>query len=243
MFGYMAEVTLSEYIRRRRMSLAASDLKNTEARVIDIALKYGYMSPTAFNRAFQSVHGVTPTAARGEEITLKAYPPLSFKITVKGVTGMDYRIEKREAFRIIGVSEALDVEMEKNFETVPRLWQSVAMNGTIPRLLSKMDGPVAGLLGVSTCGDDERWQYFIAVSSYQEVDEDWSIYTVPAYTWAIFNGQGKCPEAIQQLEQRIITEWLPTSGYEYDDGPDVEVYLNADPMAQKFEVWIPVRKG
>ena len=64
---------------------------------------------------------------------------------------------------------------------------------------------------------------------------------VPAFTWAVFPGEGACPGAIQELERRIVTEWLPTSGYEYDNGPDIEVYLNPDPSDAKFEVWIPVK--
>lgn len=102
MFSYLAEVPLSEYIRRRKMTRAAADLQKGSARIIDIALKYGYDSPTAFNRAFQSVHGLAPSEARKPGAILKAYLPISFKITIKGEAEMNYRIEKRDAFRIIG---------------------------------------------------------------------------------------------------------------------------------------------
>lgn len=102
MFTYMTNVPISEYIRRRRMSLAAVDLCSSDEKIIDIALKYGYASPTAFNRAFQSVHGIAPSAARKDGCMLKSYPPLSFKITVKGVEEMNYRIEEKGPIRIIG---------------------------------------------------------------------------------------------------------------------------------------------
>lgn len=115
MFAYMANISLSEYIRRRRMSLAAVDLQGGDAKIIDVALKYGYSSPTAFNRAFQTIHGIAPSLVRSEGVSVKSFPPMTFKITVKGVEEMNYRIEKKEAFRIVGVSQPLHKEIEKNF--------------------------------------------------------------------------------------------------------------------------------
>ena len=125
---------------------------------------------------------------------------------------------------------------------VPKLWQKAAENGTIPRLLSKMDSQPMGILGISACGEEEQWNYYIAAASTKDAEEDLTQYQVPAFTWAVFPGEGVCPQAIQQLEQRIVTEWLPTSGYEYANGPDIELYLTPDPSQAKFEVWIPVIK-
>ncbi len=243
MFAYMANVSLSEYIRRRRMSLAAVDLQSGDEKVVDVALKYGYTSPTSFNRAFQSVHGIAPSLVKEEGVSLRAYPPISFKIIIKGADKMNYRIEKKEAFRIVGIAEPLHKEIDKNFEIVPQMWQKAAMDGSIPKLVSIMEGEPVGVLGVSVCNDFEVWKYFIAVASAKEtVDQALEEYVVSPFTWAIFSGEGQCPQAIQELEQRIVTEWLPTSGYEYDNGPDIEVYLNPEPQNAKFEVWIPVRK-
>lgn len=238
MFTFMAGVPLSEYIRRRKMSLAAVDLQDG-GKIMDIALKYGYQSPTAFNRAFQSIHGIAPSMVKNEGVSVKSFPKLLFKITVKGVEEMNYRIEKKEAFRIIGVSEPMEHEMEKNFDMVPRMWQEAAVNETVQKLAGMMDGQPKGVMGISVCNDKEQWRYFIAVASSLE-DDSLDDYTVGAYTWAVFPGEGVCPQAIQQLEQRIVTEWLPASGYEYDNGPDIELYLNPDPQNSKFEVWIPV---
>ncbi|MDF2568072.1 MAG: hypothetical protein K0R90_1528, partial [Oscillospiraceae bacterium] len=108
MFSYIASVPLSEYIRRRRMTSAAFELQNSDIKVIDLALKYGYESPTSFARAFQSVHGVPPSAARTEGIHLKAYPRISFLITIRGDAEMNYKIEKKDAFRIVGVKEHME---------------------------------------------------------------------------------------------------------------------------------------
>lgn len=237
MFAYMAGVTLSEYIRRRRMSRAAVDLQAGE-KVLDVALKYGYQSPTAFNRAFQAVHGIAPSAVREQGASIKTFPPLRFTIMVKGTEEMEYRIEKREAFRIVGVSAPLEKDLEKNFSIVPQMWGKAASDGTIPKLAALMDGQPLGLLGVSACGDAEDWRYFIAAASSAAAPE-FEEYTVPAAMWAIFPGEGS-NLSIQELERRVITEWLPTSGYEYGSAPDIEVYLNPDPENAKFEVWIPV---
>ena len=240
MFAYMAGIPLAEYIRRRKMSLAAVDLQGGEERVIDIAEKYGYRSPTAFNRAFQAFHGVAPSAVKNEGVSVKSFSPIVFQIAVKGAAEMQYRIETKEAFRILGISAPLEQEIDRNFAVVPRLWQEASENGTIQRLAAMMDAPPMGLLGVSACNDEEQWKYFIAVSSTKE-SAGFEEYTVPASTWAVFSGTGN-NRSIQELERRIITQWLPASGYEYADAPDIEVYLNPDPRNARYEVWIPVVK-
>lgn len=154
---------------------------------------------------------------------------------------MNYRIEQKEAFRIIGISKPLEKEIEKNFEIVPRMWYEATMNGTIARFAGMMNGMPMGLLGVSSCNEEDNWRYYIAVASSQPLQEDMEEYIVSASLWAIFSGEGKS-QSIQELEKRIVTEWLPTSGYEYGEAPDIEVYLNADPENSRYEVWIPVKK-
>lgn len=236
----MAGITLAEYIRRRKMSLAAVDLQGGNEKIIDVAEKYGYRSPTAFNRAFQSFHGITPSSVKNKGVSVKSFSPIVFSVTVKGATEMNYRIETKDAFSIIGISRPLDREIENNFMVVPKMWQDAVENGTIQKLAGLMDAAPMGLLGVSICNDEEQWKYFIAVSSTKESDE-FEKYVVPASMWAIFSGTGT-NRSIQELEQRIITEWLPASGYEYANAPDIEVYLNPDPQNAQYEVWIPVTK-
>lgn len=240
MFSYMAGMPLSEYIRKRKMSLAAVDLQGGKIKIIDAAEKYGYSSPTAFNRAFQSIHGIAPSAIKTEGVSVKSFPPITFKLTVKGVEELEYRIETKDAFRIVGVSVPLEKEIEKNFAVIPSKWQEISMNGTLQKLTGMMNAEPMGVLGVSTCNEEEPWRYYIAVSSSKD-REEWEEYTVPAATWAIFSGSGT-NQSIQELEQRIVTEWLPTSGYEYGSAPDIEVYLNPDPANAQYEVWIPVVK-
>lgn len=238
MFAYMANIPLSEYIRRRRMTKAAVDLQNGE-KVIDVALKYGYSSPTSFNRAFQSVHNIAPSMAKNTGVLVKSFPPISFKITIKGAEEMEYRIEEKEAFRIVGVSMPLAKNIEQNFAEVPKMWGQAASDGTIERLAALMDQQPMGLLGVSVCNEYEDWRYYIAVSSSVNDIGEFTEYTVPASTWAVFSSQGT-GVSIQELEKRIITEWLPTSGYEYGNSADIEVYIDPDPQNTKYEVWLPI---
>lgn len=240
MFTYLAGITLAEYIRRRKMSLAAVDLQGGEQKIIDVAEKYGYRSPTAFNRAFQAFHGVAPSSVKNEGVAVKSFSPIVFSIAVKGATEMNYRIETKDAFRIVGVCAPLDQEIENNFMVVPKLWQDAVATGAIQKLAALMDTPPMGLLGVSACNDEEQWKYWIAVSSTKPAN-GFEETIVPACTWAIFPGAG-ASQSIQELERRIVTEWLPTSGYEYANAPDVEVYLNPDPQNAQYEVWIPVTK-
>ena len=239
MFTYMAGIPLSEYIRKRKMSLAAVDLQSGDERIIDVAEKYGYNSPTAFNRAFQSIHGISPSAVKNGSVYVKSFPRLSFKLVVKGVEELNYRIETKESFRIIGVSAPLSKELEKNFSVVPQMWQDCIDNGTLEKLSQMVSASPTGLLGICVCNEEQR-KYFIAVATSQD-NPEFEEYTIPATTWAIFPGTGT-NQSVQELERRIYTEWLPASGYEYGNAPDVEVYINPDPENTVFEVWIPVKK-
>lgn len=237
MFFYMTNISVSEYVRRRKMSLAAVDLQEAGARVIDVALKYGYDSPTAFNRAFQNIHGIAPSVAKKESITLKSYPVIKFSVSVQGMEEMNFRIETKEAFRIVGKSCPLSKVLEENFAGIPHEWDTALENGTLSKLYGLMNDKPEGLLGVSVHNEKE-WKYFIAVSS-AENSGGFEQYNIPAATWAIFSGRGT-NVSLQDLERRVITEWLPASGYEYAEIPDIEVYMKADPKDAIYEYWLPV---
>jgi len=244
MFSYIAGLPLSEYVRRRRMSAAAFALQRG-AKVIDLALTYGYDSPTAFSRAFRSVHGVSPSQARKKGVPLKAYPRLSFRITIKGDTEMNYRIEEKEAFRIVGVKAHFDMNVEESFAKVPLLWDQTVRNGDFKKLCALPAKEPCGILGVSACMDGKAFDYYIAAATDAPIPQGMEAYTVPAATWAIFECVGPMPQAIQQLQTRVVTEWLPTSGYEYADAPDIEVYSEGDTQSLQYhcEVWLPVRRA
>ena len=242
MFAYISGVPLSEYIRRRRLTKAAFDLQRGD-KVLDVALRYGYESPTSFNRAFCNLHGMAPSLARKQGSALKAYPRMTFSMTIKGDQEMDYRIEKKEAFATIGVKLSLEKDSDSSFERIPRFWSQKQQDGAIARLCSLMGEKPEGLFGI--CSSQEnlpQWNYYIAVtSSAAIVPQGFERYTVPAATWAVFPGKGAMPQAIQNLQKQILREWLPTSNYELGTAPDIEVYLSEDPTDQRFEVWLPIK--
>lgn len=244
MFSYLANMPLSEYIRRRKMSLAQADIQSGE-KILDVALKYGYESPTAFNRAFKAILGITPSALKKKSAVLKAFPPIRFSLSVTGGEELSFRIEKKDAFTIAGVSVELVNDLEMNFTAIPKMWMKASLFGTVKKVLALQDNPsVPGLLGVSIPGSSDTWRYYIACATgnrIQAASEKFEIADISSFTWAIFSGKGTNRD-IQVLEQRIVKEWLPSSGYEYDNGPDVEVYLSPDPKKAVFEVWIPVVK-
>lgn len=244
MFSYIANVPLSEYIRRRRMTAAALELQNSDIKILDLSLKYGYESPTSFNRAFQNVHGVSPSVARAEGITLKAYPRMSFQITIKGEVEMNYRIEKKDAFRIVGVMEHLDMNAEQSMERVPQFWAETFQNGMFEKVCRLSNQEPCGVLGVSTCMNSNNFDYYIACATDQDAPANTVEYQVPAATWAIFECIGPMPGAIQDMQKRVISEWLPASGYEYADAPDIEVYPEGDTGSPdyKTEIWLPIIK-
>ncbi len=239
MFCYIAGIPLSEYLRRRRMTLAAAELAGG-AKVLDVALRYGYESPTAFNRAYQSVHGAPPSAAKAEGAQLTAFPRISFTLSVKGEAAMNYRLVNLGAFRIVGFKQTFSMNVEESFQKVPLFWGECAPR--IPEVARLMGGkPPIGLLGVSTCsGGAETFDYYIAVATDAPAPEGMCEYTVPASLWAVFGCESGAPGDIQELEKRIVTDWLPSSGYEYADAPDIELY--GDPSNPHNEVWLPIIK-
>ncbi|GGC96656.1 AraC family transcriptional regulator [Enterococcus wangshanyuanii] len=251
-FSYMVGVPLAVYIRRRKLSLAGVELQQG-AKVIDVAIKYGYESPNSFARAFKKQHGITPSEAQQEGSRLTSYPRIKFHITIKGDVEMEYRIETKEAFRVIGAQKELSANLEENFAEVPKFWQQVSMDGTLNSMLPMMNQEPKGVLGISAGFDgdmneesdlkgSEGMSYYIAVASDQAASGNLVEYIVPSFTWAIFTGTGAMPHAIQELEKQIVTDWLPSSGYEYANGPDIELYLDANPSNAMFEVWLPVTK-
>ena len=239
MFAFMNGVPLSEYIRRRKLSLAVSDIQN-DKRIVDIALKYGYASPTAFCRAFQNLHGVTPSEARKKGIQLKTYPPINFKLTITGTEELSYRIEDKPAIQIKGISIPLDKSIEKNFLVVPQFWDKAVKNGLLAKLMTMDKTEFDNLLGVSICGDSKEWKYYIAVSSLTDTGDEFEEYTIPASKWAVFTGNGT-NISLQDLERRVITEWLPFSGFEYGNAPDIEHYIQANPNNAVYEYWLSIQ--
>ena len=150
---------------------------------------------------------------------------------------MKFRVEEKATFRVVGISCPLDKELNKNFEVIPTVWDTAFADGTLTKLNALQESIPQGLLGISI-HHTEDWKYLIAVRSDKK-DDTFEEYWIPACKWAIFEGQGT-NHSLQQLEKRIITEWLPTSGFTYANSPDIEVYIKADPQEAVYEYWIPI---
>jgi AraC family transcriptional regulator len=239
-FAMIAGVPLSEYIRNRRLSMAAIELQSGDSKVIDISLKYGYSSPNSFNRAFKAFHGVAPSELKKEGVTVKAYPPLSFELAIRGAHTMEYRMVKKKAFRIVGVKLQTTLENGECYRDSPVFWSSIIQSGTHNQILALMNQEPFGLLGVSNYSDNFStgfFDYYIACSSDQPVSEGMEEFTVPEATWAVFPCSDIKAETIQKLEHSIVMEWLPTSGYEFARAPDIELYDENG----KAEIWLPVK--
>jgi AraC family transcriptional regulator len=248
MFSYIADKPLSEYIRNRRLTMAAFNLLNGTERIIDIAMKYGYESQDAFTRAFKSFHGVLPSSVRNEIVQLKSCPRLSFQITIKGENHMNYQIEQWPAFMVMG--KQYKVKTSTAFEVIPKLWENAWKDGTINQFIENFpDYRPAGFLGIAEggqWGDTEDMNYILAVTNHVDAPQCKHIpvldgmkeFFYPAATWVIFEADGELPNAIQKVYKQFYTEWLPNSGYELTDLPVIECYKQEN----RQEVWIAVVK-
>lgn len=238
LFLYMSGLSLNEYIRLRKLSLAAVDLQKNKVKVIDAALKYGYNSPTAFNRAFKKFHGIAPSLVKKGNPSFKSIPPIRFSLTKQGGCELKFRIENKHAFRILGISCPLDKCLEHNFKVIPNEWNKAVENGYLMKLIQMNDLEPKGLLGISDHHSAE-WRYYIAAASthcHNEFEEC----VIPESMWAVFTGRGT-NVSLQDLERQVIMEWLPTSGYQCADAPDIEYYIQADPKDAIYEYWLPIR--
>lgn len=243
-FAMLCGFTVSEYVRSRRLALAGNDLATSDAKVIDIALKYGYDSPDSFAKAFTRFHGVTPMAAKKDGVLLKSFAPLKIKFSLEGGYLMDYRIEHKDAFTVLAHVKTFPYEGAK--QLVPQFWQAHYAAG--------MGGTVMGTYGINidqTMGR-ETFEYLIAdpCEPDRRVPEGFDVREVPAFTWAVFPCRGALPRALQDVNTRIYTEWLPAlRDYEFAAGYCVEYYddprkYEKGTMDEKYycEIWIPVKK-
>ncbi|MFB5761405.1 AraC family transcriptional regulator [Paenibacillus medicaginis] len=246
MFHMLTGMTVAEYIRKRRLTLAAQELAISSTKVLDTALKYGYDSPESFAKAFRKIHGITPSQARDPGVQLKAFPRISFHLSLRGDQDMDYRIVEKAGFTVVGKSIPVSTKDGENFKAIPAFWGQSNTDGTSDALLELGSG--SDMLGICTefQHDQDQFTYMIAVESSNEApaSSGFTTYKVPAATWAVFPVTGAMPDAMENIWKRIFQEWFPATGYEHADAPELEVYPPGDPAAEDYhsEVWIPVMK-
>lgn len=243
-FSMLCGFTVKDYIRQRRLAQAGSELISTEEKIIDIALKYGYDSPDSFTKAFTRFHGVTPTAVRKEGAMIKSFAPLKISFTLKGGFTMDYKIVEKSAFTVIGAWKKF--LYDDALSEIPKFWAEHFQNGG--------GSAVCGMYGINfdeSMGGKE-FEYLIAddYKEGMEVPDGYVKKTIPAFTWAIFPCKGKMPEAMQEVNKMIFSEWLPNcKDYEFAAGYNIEMYHDPSDYPNGVqdenyysEIWIPVKK-
>ena len=238
-FAILTGLTIAEYIRARRLSLAGQELLAGRAKVIDLAYRYGYDTPESFTKAFTRFHGVSPAAARKPGAALRCQNPLTIKIKMEGATIMNYQIEKMEAFSVVGKVRAF--RNDSAFREIPGFWDEYFGAGYHETVC-----PAYGVC-FDPCDGGGTFDYLIGdnIESGAAAPEGFVKREIPAYTWARFSCAGPMPEALQRVNRQIYTEWLPGNpDYEMEGSVNIELYPEGDPNAADYhsEIWIPVRR-
>lgn len=234
-FTQISSITLNEYIRRRKLTCAAYELQNTDMKVIDVALKYGYNSPDAFRVAFRRLHGINPQDAKSTNVVLKFYSRLRFEINIKGVYEMDYKLVNVEGFKVVGKRATTPY--------VGGTWAIVKSDGTLDKLkeLAKTETALGLCFGFDEEGNND---YMCGVELDKDVPE-FESYDYPNLNWLVFVSEGKISEyVLSNTWDRIKNDFMPNSKYIQLKIPNIENYLIWDEVNDicKVEVRIPVER-
>ena len=240
LFNYMSGMTIKEYMRCRRLTLAAYDLRDSDMRVIDVAVKYGYNSADAFAKAFIKQHGITPTQARNPHHSLKVYPPASFYIMVKGAKEMDFKVMEvgEEGIMLCGLSKQFTGAAAERFGQEQIMW-SVEEDDYTKKIAPERFGTWYGIW--------DAGRYWIAKAEGEADQAQTEKCKIPAGTYAVFSTEygGYAGAEIPKLRELIFDSWLPDSGYVQTCDYEVEVYY-LSPKSEKakrhYEIWIPVKR-
>ena len=249
MFSYLSGISLSEYIRRRRLTLAALDLKNRNLRIIDVAIKYGYNSADSFSRAFQSMHGILPSEARSENTKIKAFPRMTFQLSIQGGCAMNYRIVEKEPFKLIGFKKRVPIIFGGVNPEIAAMTKLLTPE-VIKQLKALSNLEPKGIISASANFSEGRLEekgeldHYIGVATSSDDTSKFDVLEIDASTWAVFESIGPFPETLQNVWGRVYSEWLPSSGYEAVAGPEILWNESPDTENPKYrsEIWIPVKK-
>lgn len=249
MFSFLAGITLSEYIRRRRLTLAAFELQTGNLKIMDVAVKYGYSSADAFSRAFHGLHGIPPSSVKLHGPSLKAYPRLTFQLTIQGGSAMNYRIVEKEPFHIVGIMKRVPIQFNGVNPEIASMWKSLTSDDI--DLLKKLSNvEPLGLIQASVNFSEGRMEekggldHYVGVATTEECPEHLTKLDVHAATWAVFDAVGPFPDTLQNVWGRIYSEWFPSASYEIARGPEILWNESKDVSSPTFksEIWIPVIK-
>ncbi|WP_069885845.1 AraC family transcriptional regulator [Streptomyces luteocolor] len=247
MFSALAGVPLSEYIRRRRLTVAGAEVLAGERTLLEIAVRYGYTSGEAFARAFRAMHGVGPGEARRTGAALHSQPRMSFRLVVEGSSSMRYRVVEKEEFRVAGRKARVPLVHEGVNPAIAEFVRGIDQE-TVRRIAELSDQEPKGIVAVSDDLDPSRAEgteldYYHAVVTRAEVPDDLDALTVPAGTWAVFENSGPFPQALQYLWRDVFTQWFPSNPYRSRPGPEIlSVRVSPDGSEADAELWIPVER-
>ena len=247
MFSALAGMPLSEYIRRRRLTVAGAEVLAGDRTLLEVAVRYGYTSGEAFARAFRVMHGVGPGEARRTGAALESQPRLSFRLTVEGSSSMRYRVVDKDEFRVAGRKVRVPLVHEGMNPAIADFIRGIGQE-TLQRMQSLSDQEPQGIVGVSDNLDPSRAEgteldYYHGVVSAAAVPDDMEALTVPAGTWAVFENSGPFPQALQYLWRDVFTQWFPSNPYRSRPGPELlRTRLTPDAAQADAELWIPVER-
>ncbi|MFJ4467188.1 GyrI-like domain-containing protein [Streptomyces sp. NPDC089424] len=248
MFSSLAGMPLSEYVRRRRMTVAAADVVRGETDLLSIAVRHGYGSTEAFGRAFRAVHGAGPGDVRRHGGPLRTQPQLRFRLTVEGSTPMDTRLVNRPAFRLIGhatrvplIHQGVNPHIQQHIAAIPQEEHL--------RLKALSDTEPGGLLQVSdgvdpdgTEGSELTYLHGVAVGRDTPAPDGLDAIEVTEGTWAVFRTSGPHPQALQTTWAATATDWFPSNPWRLRPGPSLVATLERaeDFSTATCELWLPV---
>jgi AraC family transcriptional regulator len=250
MFSALAGMPLSEYIRRRRLTVAGAEVLAGHESLLEIAVRYGYGSGEAFARAFRAVHGVGPGEARRTGAVLVSQPRLSFRLTVEGSSSMRYRVVDRPDFSVVGFKARVPLVHLGPNQAIVDLVRGIEPQ-TLEQLEKLSDQEPQGIVAVCDDLDPSRAEgteldyYHGVITSPQTGTGPMGTTTlaVPAGTWAVFTTSGPAPQAIQMLWRDVFTEWFPSNPYRSRPGPEIlRTRLSPDKTEADAELWLPVER-
>ncbi|MEU7180219.1 MULTISPECIES: AraC family transcriptional regulator [Streptomyces] len=247
LFSALAGIPLSEYIRRRRLTVAGAEVLAGERTLLDVAVRYGYGSGEAFARAFRALHGVGPGEARRTGAALRSQPRMSFRLVVEGSTTMRYRIVEKEEFRVAGKRARVPLVHEGVNPAIAAFIQGIGQE-TLRRIEALSDQEPEGIVAVCDNLADSRAEgteldYYHGVVTRSATPEDLDALTIPAGTWAVFENSGPFPQTLQYLWRDVFTQWFPSNPYRSRPGPEIlRTRLSPDASEAEAELWIPVER-
>ena len=233
LFSFMMKVPLSEYIRQRRLTLAAQDIQNSKDKIIDIALRYGYDSPASFSRAFNQLHGTTPKSARNSGVTLKIFPRLDCQFTQKEFNVMTYRLEEKAEFQVIGTTKCFSEESITSGSR-GRFWHYWNKNKMHQKFSVKYGKGEAHHLCVSARTDKTDEFYYTIGFLYNgaENTDDFNVISIPSGIYMVFVIPDAYKNDISKFMAHCIAEYIPAAGYELA-GVDIAYF----PIKKQSEAW------